>query len=143
MNEIPTPKPKKPQGVKRKKGLQEDLEKARRATRLSIRKQEAKIEKTHAKYKLAKSSAESKKKSLKEINEALNGTETTLVDEGVLRETPDNVQKFVNNQDIIFKPNEGPQTAFLASSEREVFYGGARGGGKSYAMLVDPLRYCH
>jgi hypothetical protein len=143
MNEIPPPKPKKPQGVKRKKGLQEDLEKARRATRLSIRKQEAKIEKTHAKYKLAKSSAESKKKSLKEINEALNGTETTLVDEGVLRETPDNVQKFVNNQDIIFKPNEGPQTAFLASSEREVFYGGARGGGKSYAMLVDPLRYCH
>ena len=143
MNEIPPPKPKKPQGVKRKKGLQEDLEKARRATRLSIRKQEAKIEKTHAKYKLAKSSAESKKKSLKEINEALNGTETTLVDEGVLRETPDNVQKLVNNQDIIFKPNEGPQTAFLASSEREVFYGGARGGGKSYAMLVDPLRYCH
>ena len=143
MNEIPPPKPKKPQGVKRKKGLQEDLEKARRATRLSIRKQEAKIEKTHAKYKLAKSSAESKKKSLKEINEALNGTETALVDEGVLRETPDNVQKFVNNQDIIFKPNEGPQTAFLASSEREVFYGGARGGGKSYAMLVDPLRYCH
>ena len=143
MNEIPPPKPKKPQGVKRKKGLQEDLEKARRATRLSIKKQEAKIEKTHAKYKLAKSSAESKKKSLKEINEALNGTETTLVDEGVLRETPDNVQKLVNNQDIIFKPNEGPQTAFLASSEREVFYGGARGGGKSYAMLVDPLRYCH
>ena len=143
MNEIPPPKPKKPQGIKRKKGLQEDLEKARRATRLSIKKQEAKIEKTHAKYKLAKSSAESKKKSLKEINEALNGTETTLVDEGVLRETPDNVQKLVNNQDIIFKPNEGPQTAFLASSEREVFYGGARGGGKSYAMLVDPLRYCH
>ena len=66
MNEIPPPKPKKPQGVKRKKGLQEDLEKARRATRLSIKKQEAKIEKTHAKYKLAKSSAESKKKSLKE-----------------------------------------------------------------------------
>jgi hypothetical protein len=143
MNEIPPPKSKKPQGVKRKKGLQEDLEKARRATRLSIKKQEAKIEKTHAKYKLAKSSAESKKKSLKEINEALNGTETTLVDEGVLRETPDNVQKLVNNQDIIFKPNEGPQTTFLASSEREVFYGGARGGGKSYAMLVDPLRYCH
>ena len=24
-----------------------------------------------------------------------------------------------------------------------MFYGGARGGGKSYAMLIDPLRYCH
>ena len=42
---------------------------------------------------------------------------------------------------IIFKPNKGPQTEFLAASEREVLYGGAAGGGKSYAMLADPLRY--
>ena len=42
---------------------------------------------------------------------------------------------------ILFKPNEGPQTTFLASAEREVLYGGAAGGGKSYAMLADPLRY--
>ena len=42
--------------------------------------------------------------------------------------------------DIVFKPNEGPQTDFLASSEREVLYGGAAGGGKSFAMLADPLR---
>ena len=42
---------------------------------------------------------------------------------------------------ILFKPNEGPQTDFLAASEREVLYGGSAGGGKSYAMLADPLRY--
>ena len=42
---------------------------------------------------------------------------------------------------VIFKPNKGPQTNFLAASEREVLYGGAAGGGKSYAMLADPLRY--
>ena len=42
-------------------------------------------------------------------------------------------------QDIVFKPNPGPQTSFLSSSEREVLYGGAAGGGKSYAMLADPL----
>jgi len=42
---------------------------------------------------------------------------------------------------IIFKPNEGPQTEFLAAGEREVLYGGSAGGGKSYAMLADPLRY--
>ena len=42
-------------------------------------------------------------------------------------------------QDIVFQPNAGPQTEFLSSSEREVLYGGAAGGGKSYAMLADPL----
>ena len=42
---------------------------------------------------------------------------------------------------VLFKPNEGPQTEFLAASEREVLYGGSAGGGKSYAMLADPLRY--
>ena len=44
-------------------------------------------------------------------------------------------------RNVIFKPNEGPQTDFLAASEREVLYGGSAGGGKSYAMLADPLRY--
>ena len=42
---------------------------------------------------------------------------------------------------VIFKPNDGPQTSFLAAGEREVLYGGSAGGGKSYAMLADPLRY--
>ena len=42
-------------------------------------------------------------------------------------------------QNIVFKPNPGPQTFFLSASEREVLYGGAAGGGKSYAMLADPL----
>ena len=43
-------------------------------------------------------------------------------------------------QNIVFQPNPGPQTQYLASGEREVLYGGAAGGGKSYATLADPLR---
>ena len=31
-------------------------------------------------------------------------------------------------QEVIFKPNPGPQTEFLAASEREVLYGGSAGG---------------
>ena len=38
---------------------------------------------------------------------------------------------------VLFKPNEGPQTDFLAAAEREVLFGGSAGGGKSYAMLSD------
>jgi hypothetical protein len=40
-------------------------------------------------------------------------------------------------------PNEGPQTEFLAAAEFEVLYGGAAGGGKSHAIVIDPLRTAH
>lgn len=52
-------------------------------------------------------------------------------------------KELVTSEDnVVFKPNEGPQTSFLSSPEQEVFYGGAKGGGKTYALLVDCLRYC-
>jgi hypothetical protein len=44
-------------------------------------------------------------------------------------------------QEVIFQPNPGPQSDFLSAPEQEVLYGGAAGGGKSYAMLADPVRY--
>ena len=46
-------------------------------------------------------------------------------------------------QEVAFEPNKGPQTEFLAAGEREVFYGGARGGGKTYSLLIAPLRFAH
>ena len=49
----------------------------------------------------------------------------------------------MDGREIIFQPNEGPQEEFLSSSERDVLYGGSAGGGKSFALLADPLRYCH
>ncbi len=49
-------------------------------------------------------------------------------------------QKFAN-RDIIFEPLPGPQTEFLAAPEREVLFGGAAGGSKTYSLIADPLRY--
>ena len=51
------------------------------------------------------------------------------------------VEELQQTHNVHFTPNPGPQEEFLCASEREVLYGGSAGGGKSYAMLADPLRY--
>jgi len=51
-------------------------------------------------------------------------------------------EKF-KDENVVFSPNPGPQMDFLSAPEKDVLYGGAAGGGKSYAMLVDPLRFAH
>ena len=65
-------------------------------------------------------------------------TETVPIQQSI---PSNNTTDLYGGRKVIFEPNQGPQTQFLASSEREVLYGGSAGGGKSYAMLADPLRY--
>ena len=131
LNEIAPPKPKKVIRQKAKKSVTQILARTRK-----------KVAKREQSLRSAKREAENVKKKLLTIDKALTGKETQLLTEDIIESAPKNVQEHINQQDVIFKPNSGPQTQFLAASEREVFYGGARGGGKSYAMLVDPLRYC-
>ncbi len=42
---------------------------------------------------------------------------------------------------LCFKPQPGPQEAFLSSGADIVIYGGAAGSGKTFAMLLEPLRH--
>lgn len=39
------------------------------------------------------------------------------------------------------KPQEGPQSAFLASPADITIYGGGAGGGKTWGLLMEPLRH--
>jgi hypothetical protein len=41
----------------------------------------------------------------------------------------------------IIRPQTGPQEKFLSSSADIAIYGGAAGGGKSWALLLEPLRH--
>jgi predicted phage terminase large subunit-like protein len=41
-----------------------------------------------------------------------------------------------------FAPQPGPQSIFLSSMVDELLYGGAAGGGKSWGLVLGPLRWC-
>jgi predicted phage terminase large subunit-like protein len=42
---------------------------------------------------------------------------------------------------VIIGPQPGPQTQFLSSCADIVIYGGGAGGGKTYGLLLEPLRH--
>ena len=139
--DIPPPKPKqnlgRPRGVEQKPRILSTATKAKQAAKRVIKRQDNKIKKATNDLHNAKK----RKEHILKTDDALKGKESTVMTDKEVDKLPQNVREHVK-ENIIFEPNEGPQMQFLASSEREVFYGGARGGGKSYAMLIDPLRYC-
>jgi len=98
------------------------------------------------KLKAAQAKVENYKKSISTTNKTLIKLANDKASKVISSEDLEALPKALATEaqeDIIFKANEGPQESFLAASETDVLYGGAAGGGKSYAMLVDPLRYAH
>ena len=126
----------RPKGSKGKGYNYHSKTKATMQANKSIKEKQKKIKKTASKLEAYKKSLENNKKTLKKIE----GSEASVTSPEDLEGVPKALKE---EAEILFQPNDGPQTDFLAASETDVLYGGAAGGGKSYAMLVDPLRYCH
>jgi len=116
--------------------------KARESAREQLDYQRDRVLKAKRELDKERSKLQTKNKKIKDLDIVLEGKVKTVIDTKDIEEASPTIKKAFEEKDVIFQPNQGPQSDFLASSEREVFYGGARGGGKSYAMLVDPLRYC-
>ena len=83
-----------------------------------------KIKEEKKKAEQAKKKADSAKAKAKRIQEALTGAivENRYDDTAI-------VKKIIEGRPVVFQPNKGPQTDFLASPEEDVLYGGAAGRG--------------
>ena len=105
-----------------------------------------KVRSNSKKLKAAQAKVDGYKKTISKTKKTLNKLEGTgssnIIEDVELKSIPSALAAEAQ-EDVIFKANEGPQEDFLAAGETDVLYGGAAGGGKSYAMLVDPLRYAH
>ena len=104
------------------------------------------VREKNKKLKAAQAKVDNYKKSITKTKKTLNKLEgkdaSNVIEDVELKLVPPSLATEAQ-EEVIFKANEGPQEDFLAAGETDVLYGGAAGGGKSYAMLVDPLRYAH
>lgn len=116
--------------------------KAKMAAKKQVKLQEKKLKAAQNKIDNYKQSISRTKKTLNKLNDKESSIEGKILEETEIEQLPSALSEEVK-EDIIFKANEGPQEDFLAAGDTDVLYGGAAGGGKSYAMLVDPLRYAH
>ena len=65
----------------------------------------------------------------KSSTQELEQNTSQLIQEIVLPDIiPEEKEDILTSQNVIFKPNKGPQTDFLAAKERQVLYGGSAGG---------------
>lgn len=118
------------------------LEAARRIAQEKALLRQLEKEKVLAQARLASQAARSgmTAKELKATKEEKEGLQGKLKEsDGTLEEAKRKVQE--SGKKVLYEPTP-KQAEFHAASEDIVLYGGAAGGGKSYAMLVDALRYC-
>ena len=116
--------------------------KNRMDARRSVRSKQKRIDAVEARLKGQRQSLSKSKELLNKLDNKNSKTGRVVTGEA-LKETSLSVQREISQAHEVFRPNDGPQTDFVAAPELDELYGGAAGGGKSYAMLVDPLRYAH
>ena len=135
----PRKKTGRPKGSKGRGYNYHSETKAKIKARRAVKDKERRTEKLKQRLEAKRNSLNASKETLNKLEKK---TTNKVVTEDILDKVPKALKQEVDDN-VIFKPNNGPQTDFLAAPERDVLYGGAAGGGKSYAMIIDPLRFAH
>jgi hypothetical protein len=118
-------------------------ERARRAAQKRLRDAKKKAQQATKKAETKRKKARDLESTIGRVEKAIKGADTAVIDMGDISVLPSSVSDLVGDSEVVFQANPGPQEEFLSAGERDVLYGGAAGGGKSFALLADPLRYCH
>jgi hypothetical protein len=113
--------------------------KAKLAARKAVKEKEKEIEKLRKKLDNRTQKLKLKKDSIAKVQQGEQQKQSdkkgTVIDGKEYNALPESVKTLLKEEQerIVFKPNEGPQTDFLAAGEQDVLYGGS----------ADPLRYMH
>lgn len=118
-------------------------ERARRAAQKKLRGAKKKAQQATKKAETQRKKARDLESTIGRVEKAITASGTATIDAADLNSLPPAVSDLVGDSEVVFQANPGPQEEFLSAGERDVLYGGAAGGGKSFALLADPLRYCH
>ena len=132
-------------GVKSKGYNYHSETKAKMRLRRSIARDARQVKRLETKLRNKKQKAKKKLEVAEKLDDKVGVSKykSKIVSQTDLDLLPDYTKEMIQHEDayIAFKPHPGPQTDFLASSETDILYGGAAGGGKSYALLMDAIRY--
>jgi len=118
-------------------------ERARRGAQKRLRAAKKKAAQATRKAEAQRTYARKLENTIGRVEKGVSEEGTNVIDVGDLSLLPPSVSDLVGDSEVVFQANPGPQEEFLSAGERDVLYGGAAGGGKSFALLADPLRYCH
>ena len=111
-------------------------QKAKMAARKAVKEKEKEIKRLKKNLENKTTRLKAKKEALGVVQRAETdkvSTKGTVMSENQFDTLPKKVKTLLEEEKerIVFKPNTGPQTEFLAAGEQDVLYGGAAGGGKS------------
>ena len=96
---------------------------AKLATQKKLSAKKIQADKLTKQAKKARAASKKAQEASKKVDDALKGRGKSVVTTDDLKHVPKTLSDHLKDHDVVFRPNEGPQTTFLESPERDILYG--------------------